>query len=315
MISTYIITFYITQPLLLPCTCSIPRTFFEGQTVGGILLVLQFHNHQLTKCTKRREERKTRFPYPLLEIVPQSPSAQKGEKEERQGSHTHCLKPPPCFCLKNIAMFTFALFGLLNQLSRLSHIVGLDKVFEFLHEYIFVGGIKKGGTWGGIQCYLAIPLDKYIVEIVLWLFLAGFSLAACDLGRHYFSLKRKAKMLLTGHVRTMSARVVDAIFALMHFGIWLLVVYYKICLHSLVNLLQPCHLLLLLQGIAVISSDVHGAMLGSLSFPLIVGAALGLLVPATDGEFSHDNNHSSFVITLLFVVLSMNSPFLRLHIH
>ena len=195
-------------------------------------------------------------------------------------------------------MFTFVLFEFFNQLSRLAHVVGLDKVFEFLHEYIFVGGIKKGGTWGGIQCYLAIPLDKYIVELVLWLFLAGLTQATFDLGRHYFSLKRKAKMLLSGHVRTMNSRVIDAIFALLHFGIWLLVVYYKICLHSLVNLLQPCHLLLLLQGIAIISSDVRGAMLGSLTFPLIVGAALGLLVPATDGQLAHEYNQNIYSFSL-----------------
>ena len=181
-------------------------------------------------------------------------------------------------------MFVFILFEILFQLSRLSHFIGLNKVFEFLHEYIFVGGIKKGGTWGGIQCYRAIPLDKYILELVIWLFVAGFALTGFELHRYFFSLKRKAKMLLTGHVKSTNARVVDAIFASFHFGIWLLVVYYKICLHSLVNLLQPCHLLLLLQGIAIVSADFTGAMLGCLTFPLIVGAALGLMVPATDGQ-------------------------------
>ena len=181
-----------------------------------------------------------------------------------------------------------------------------------LHEYVFVGGIKKGGTWGGNDCYLAIPLESHLVESTLWAVCAMVAYFLLGYGPLYYEMKTKADEIIRGHVRTTASRATDVIFALMHWGIWSLVVYYKICLHSLANLLQPCHLLLLLQGIAVSTNGSTSALIGCLSFPLIVGAVLGILVPATEGldhpyeEVCFWIQHYLMMFTALYLLLRNN---------
>jgi hypothetical protein len=183
---------------------------------------------------------------------------------------------------------------------------------QLLHEYIFSGGIKKGGTWGGVDCFLAIPLETHVMEVCGWLAILVFLYVFFGFHQHYIEMKTAAQRILQNHSRSMVSKVLDAVFAVLHFGIWLLVVYYKVCLRSLVNLLQPCHLLLLLQGIAVVNDGVLSAFIGSLSVVIDVGALMGLVVPATEGldqpyeKLFFYVQHYLMLVTGLYLLLRNN---------
>lgn len=185
-------------------------------------------------------------------------------------------------------------------------------LIQLMHEYIFSGGIKKGGTWGGVDCFLAIPLETHIMEVCGWIAIVAFLYVFFGFHQHFIEMKILAKRIIHGHSRSIVAKVLDAIFAVVHFGLWMLVVYYKICLRSLVNLLQPCHLLLLLQGIAVVDHGVLSALIGSLTMTMCVGALMGLMVPATEGldqpyeEFFFYVQHSLMIGTGLYLLVRNN---------
>ena len=135
---------------------------------------------------------------------------------------------------------------------------------------------------------------------------------------HALRLHRDATRTVAGHVRSPMSHAVDVAFAVAHFGNWLLVLYYKVSLHSLVNLLQPCHLLLLLQGLAVVGNGPAAALAGALTFPMIVGAVMGLLVPATEGldqplEYEQVNRITTLCVTHASMsAASHQPPFLAL---
>jgi len=59
--------------------------------------------------------------------------------------------------------------------------------------------------------------------------------------------------------------------------------YYKLSLHSLINLLQPCHIVLLIQAFALRSHTPTGVLLAMLSFPMVSGSGGALLFPDTSG--------------------------------
>lgn len=163
---------------------------------------------------------------------------------------------------------------------------------SYLHEIIFSGGISKGVTWGGPTCLAAIPYENHIYEMFGWITLSvvmywGWNLHSywkegLQNARKYCMMSEKVRGVLSLRVQP----IADAIFIIAHFGLWLSVLYYKINLKSLVNLLQPCHLLLLLQGVTVAlpkSMAAESAVMSILLLPLVIGPIAAVACPATDG--------------------------------
>ena len=69
----------------------------------------------------------------------------------------------------------------------------------------------------------------------------------------------------------------------LHTMSFLMILYYKTNLHALINLLQPCHLALLLQTLALWSTGSFGVVVGILLLPMTLGSLFAILWPATDG--------------------------------
>ena len=185
-------------------------------------------------------------------------------------------------------------------------------LLSFLYEYTFQGGLSKGGTWGGHECSQAVPFSTHILELAIWsvvLYTAGIFL---EIKQHFNGMQHQIKISVMNHKRNIFSTTSDIIFAVFHLGIWCIVLYYKICLKSLINLLQPCHILLLMQGYALLANDSTAAFFGSLSLPLITGAFGGLVIPATDGlDYPFEKElffiqHYLMLITALFLLLRNN---------
>lgn len=128
----------------------------------------------------------------------------------------------------------------------------INKIPDVLHDYIFSGGISKGGSWGGEGCQKAIDLRSHSIELVLWFIICYFLYNSCQYKEHYDKLLITGEVILNKHKRTTCSMSLDRIFSILHFGIWGLVLYYKINMHSLINLFQPCHILLFVQGLGVL---------------------------------------------------------------
>jgi hypothetical protein len=61
------------------------------------------------------------------------------------------------------------------------------------------------------------------------------------------------------------------------------IIYYKINILSMVNMIQPCHVILLLQGIALYSTGTTGVMITLCVLPALTGTLLAMLFPDTGG--------------------------------
>jgi hypothetical protein len=151
-------------------------------------------------------------------------------------------------------------------------------------EWIFSGGFKKGGSWGGQVCADYVPYDIHIMETSTWLVGLLIIFVAFGFGQKLQKMSKDAAAALKAHPRKFGVcNILDIIVGSLAFGNWLLVVYYKINLRSLINLLQPCHLTSLLQGIALLRDDSTSTMISLLTLPMVVGSGGTFFAPDTSG--------------------------------
>ena len=148
-----------------------------------------------------------------------------------------------------------------------------------VYEMIFSGSLKKGGTWGGNECTNNVTYETHYFEAITWLFVCVSMYFVFNLPRQYHEIKNKPIRSNQNHIYD----ILDKIVAFVLLGLWFQVLYYKIQLKSLVNLLQPCHLSLLGQGFAILSDSSLSTLLSLGTLPFTIGAIGAIAVPATEG--------------------------------
>jgi TMEM164 family len=165
---------------------------------------------------------------------------------------------------------------------------------------------------GGKQCAAAIPVDVNIAEFVVNAIVAGLIYRFGGFHKIFLSMYDTADKIINKNPakKPLFFAVFDVVFAVIHFGMWFQVLYYKINLHSLVNLLQPCHISLLSYGFAATMDGPASALITVLVLPeTLVGAAAALAVPATDGldqpfeKISFFIQHYLLLITPLYLLV------------
>lgn len=158
------------------------------------------------------------------------------------------------------------------------------EVNNLLLNYLVSGGLAKGGLWGGDECYNAIPMEAHVREttfarassLIVFYFLGFYG--------HIKSLVSKIDAILKDEQLNWQYQfAIDRIFSFFYMGIVVMQIFYKINLHSLVNLLQPCHLTLFLQTAALLSSGRTGILIAILWLPMTAGSGSALLFPSTGG--------------------------------
>lgn len=186
---------------------------------------------------------------------------------------------------------------------------------EFLdqvHEMIFSGGLKKGGTWGGPDCTAAVSTSTNVMECSMWCAVIVGIYIWLGIPEVLRELVKKSEKLINQQDQRLFWRKVDFLFATIHGAMWLLVVYYKINLKSLVNLLQPCHLALLAEGVAAAWNGPYVTLVAMLTLPLLTGAVMALAFPATTGldqpfeETSFFIQHYLLLVTPLYLLCRHN---------
>jgi hypothetical protein len=177
---------------------------------------------------------------------------------------------------------------------------------DILHEYIFAGGIKKGGTWGGSNCAAYIPFESHVFEIAIWLSICMIFDGILNFRSLCNELACKCDPVIGGYKPSNLSKTLDRAFAFIHFAMWFQVLCYKINLHSLVNLLQPCHIVLLGLGISISLGGSKGTILALALLPMtLLGAMAALAVPATTGLDQPLEHESFFVQHYLLLVTPM----------
>ncbi len=126
-----------------------------------------------------------------------------------------------------------------------------------------------------------VSLATHAVETALWLGLALIAYRALDVGAVIRTVTVKdAECKSSSMVET----VIDTLLGCVHFGMYLHLLYFKTNSKALIIvLLQPCHVILLLEGIAVVSRSKVGVNISLFILPALIGTLLAMLFPDTSG--------------------------------
>ena len=148
---------------------------------------------------------------------------------------------------------------------------------ETFLELVAGGTLRVGGSWGGAECRAFVPLQVRAPETTAWVLGILSMLYSLDLRASLQNLLRRTS---TGPY---TASGFDSLLALAPACMWLHVLYSKIRIHSLVNLLQPCHLSLVLHTLALTRPGPWSTLISLYSLPFVVGAWGAILVPDVSG--------------------------------
>lgn len=174
---------------------------------------------------------------------------------------------------------------------------------DVLHDYIFSGGLKKGGTWGGPECASAVPFEIHVKESVAWTIFIAAIASVFNLSAQFKQLILAGEKSITGYKPSFAWRALDTLFTTIHLAMWVQVLCYKIYLHSLVNLLQPCHLALLALGVSFLLRGPSGAVLSIIVMPMsLLGAISAIAFPATEGLDLFYEKESFFIQHYLLLI-------------
>lgn len=198
----------------------------------------------------------------------------------------------------------------------------VSPVTTTIHEYLFAGAIKKGGSWGGPECSSYLGLDIHAYETIGWsLFILG-SYRLFRLNKMMTNIWDDAEKLIsrtrlelkaTGNsfISTLE-RIVDLLLFILHLASFILLLYYKTNLHSLINMFQPCHVALVIQMVALYSTNELGVLIGVLLLPMTLGSLMAILFPATDGltqPYEYESFwvlHALIQLTPLYLLIRKN---------
>lgn len=154
-------------------------------------------------------------------------------------------------------------------------------ILDFLHKILVTGALSKG--WGGPQCRAALDMQTHIVESSVWLTAGAVAFVAYKAGPKFSALCKNIKLDLAKSTPSSAERTFELIMATIHIGMFIQIIYYKVNILSLVNMIQPCHVILLLQGIALYSTGPTGVIISLCVLPSLTGTLLAMLFPDTGG--------------------------------
>ena len=151
-----------------------------------------------------------------------------------------------------------------------------------IHFYMFHGSLSQGGSWGGEACRAFMPFTELVGESVFWTAAALFYLNKVGgfgvLSALYSSVNRDKVVAQ----RPFAQFVFDRILGSLMLTIFMFLIYYKSNVFALCTLLQPCHLILLTQSLALVSDGGGSVLLSAMQLPLM-SHTLALFFPDTTG--------------------------------
>ena len=149
---------------------------------------------------------------------------------------------------------------------------------DTLYEYFIGGALVQSGSWGGPECYSHITQETHLIETTGWLLLAALAWYTLDIGSVFKSIKIKESEC--------KINVFDVLLGFVHFGMYAHLLYFKTNSKALaIVLLQPCHVILLLEGIALVSRGKLGVNISIFLLPALSGTLLAMLFPDTSGLY------------------------------
>jgi len=259
-------------------------------------------------CTMQEAEMRTSMSSttPTPEKVPCSsfPPGKVSISDKAINYSTRCTFRIKARCVRRIRLKERWTISRLLELQKgfevLEHaLVNVFRCFDFLlmvsvvYDILFAGVLQKAGEWGGPECRAVgekhVSNNMRIIETGGWLIVSVSVWYLLDVpGLFRWMEKSTTKELEAQAQSKMNAKpslllAYERVLASIHFAMTMQLVYWKFNDKVMIMLAQPCHVLLFLQGVALLSTTSLGPLITVLQLPTLFGALLAMIVPATSG--------------------------------
>jgi hypothetical protein len=162
-------------------------------------------------------------------------------------------------------------------------VLGSDKsIVETVSAFLSADPIRRGGSFGGAECAAYVDPNIRIAERIIWLIVCISAFWFLSLGKRLAKLKDFVKQDLALTSIHPIIRGVELFAGCLCVGIFLAIFLYKLNSNSLCFIFQPCHLIILSQGLALIRDDEISVLSQLLVLPSLGGTVVALLFPETD---------------------------------
>lgn len=162
-------------------------------------------------------------------------------------------------------------------------VLGGDRaISEYLVELFAGDPLSRGGTFGGDQCSSYVSPQIRLCERVAWIGVCFLTYYLFSLRQHFDELRKRInEQLAQTSVSTMS-RIVELMVGYACVGMFVMLFLFKANSNSLCFIFQPCHVIILSQGLALIRDDEYSVISQLLLIPALSGTVLALLFPETE---------------------------------
>lgn len=157
----------------------------------------------------------------------------------------------------------------------------MEKVIKTTRDFLVHGALARG--WGGPVCHSAVSLETHAFESTAWIVIGIAVIFGFNIPKKYKQLRQRISADISAYKTKPRETVTDKLLALVLLAMFFQVVYYKINIRALINMTQPCHVILLLEGIALYSDGPLGVMISLLVLPALIGTLLAMIFPETSG--------------------------------
>jgi hypothetical protein len=156
-------------------------------------------------------------------------------------------------------------------------------MMEKFYEFFISGALAQGGSWGGPECVAQVDTRTHMVETAGWLLFGVIAYYVLDIPSILGGVKVKDSECKSANI---VESILDRVLSCVHFGMYLHLLYFKTNTKALIIVLsQPCHVILLLEGIALMSRGKTGVKISLFLLPALTGTLLAMLFPDTSGLY------------------------------
>ena len=159
----------------------------------------------------------------------------------------------------------------------------MSEILTYLHDILFAGALRQGGDWGGPECSSYVPIDIHYKEcfsIILIFLTIGYLL---DVEKTIRNIREQSNKYLTMNPRNKIQRIFEYFTATAFILMFIKLLTIKIKTQAVSMLLQPCHLLLILQSSALLSNGPYGIIITLCMLSPLTGALIAIAIPTLNG--------------------------------
>ena len=151
----------------------------------------------------------------------------------------------------------------------------LSNIYATIVDLLVGGSLKQGGSWGGPICRSNLLFETHIYEAIGWLTVLFSLYYILTLASVTKDITVYCKEHLDKIKRSKLDFVISHLLGFLHCIMYAMLIYYKTNISSLITLTQPCHVVLLLEGIALLTRGSLSIKISLFLLPVLVGCLLG----------------------------------------